>query len=232
MTDTEKSRAREWWIEMNASKFFAHEIFNNVVSPPDGWIEVIEKPAYDKLLVERDEVIRRYQSIELANSEMSRNDHVHFGDLIQERDELKKHLELTNEGWTHEFKMKEKLDEARAEVTLLRQQEFESRKCSVDEHRENLSLKAEVEKLRFELQAAVTTNEGFHQEIERLDAENEKYHQLHLAAFELDKEQSALLDLAVGALKKYENITWKVKNGIGDFAAKDALEKIKKARGE
>lgn len=51
---------------------------------------------------------------------------------------------------------------------------------------------------------------------------------------QLDKvtRQSALLDLAVAALEKYENITWRVKNGVGDFAAKDALEKIKKARGE
>lgn len=145
MTDTEKSRAREWWIEMNASKFFAHEIFNNVVSPPDGWIEVIEKPAYDKLLVERDKWKDEYQNL------------CKFATQFEEQ-----------------------RDESRVEV-------------------------------------------------ERLDAENEKYHQLHLAAFELDKEQSALLNLAVAALEFECGNRCAEQNPCN---AKDALEKIKKARGE
>ena len=42
---------------------------------------------------ERDEWVRKYRNIERANSEMSCNDHVVFGELLIQRDDLRKELE-------------------------------------------------------------------------------------------------------------------------------------------
>lgn len=43
----------------------------------------------DALKAERDEFIQKYRHIELANREMSRNDHVTFGELYEERNQLR-----------------------------------------------------------------------------------------------------------------------------------------------
>lgn len=47
----------------------------------------------DAAVAERDEWIARYRNIELANKEMSRNDHVVFGELLIERDRYREALE-------------------------------------------------------------------------------------------------------------------------------------------
>ncbi len=55
----------------------------------DNQIELVEKSALDEALRERDEYALKYSAIELANKEMSRNDHVTLGELLLELEQLK-----------------------------------------------------------------------------------------------------------------------------------------------
>lgn len=50
-------------------------------------IELIDER--DELRAENQKLLERYRNIELANKEMTRNDHVVFGDLLIERDSLR-----------------------------------------------------------------------------------------------------------------------------------------------
>lgn len=49
----------------------------------DYWAE-----KYNEMKRERDEFVRRYQMIELANKQLTRNDHVNFGELILRNEKL------------------------------------------------------------------------------------------------------------------------------------------------
>lgn len=45
----------------------------------------------------REEALAKYRHLELANKELTRNDHVNFGKLVSERDEARRKLELARE---------------------------------------------------------------------------------------------------------------------------------------
>lgn len=72
-------------LDLGESKMIRMYMYPHKDTVPDV-IKFVEKSYTDQILKERDDFIERYKLIELANSVMSRNDHVHFGELIQERD--------------------------------------------------------------------------------------------------------------------------------------------------
>lgn len=102
---TDDKRPREWFIKNSFQDDHA-----NIHGPKTKGCKVIEKSAYDalakeneRLKAERDEFAREYRHIKLANSEMTRNDHATFGEIIEqnvqledERDQLKAEVERLN----------------------------------------------------------------------------------------------------------------------------------------
>lgn len=82
-------KPREFWMdEIDIYDDGACIVYEAHLKKPKHWsasakrIHVIEHSTYL-------EILEKYKSIELANKEMSRNDHVHFGDLLLERDALR-----------------------------------------------------------------------------------------------------------------------------------------------
>jgi hypothetical protein len=63
-------------------------------TPP---INLSYEELYHQVCKENEELIKKYRSIQLANENMSRNDHVHFGDLLLERNSLRESLKLAVE---------------------------------------------------------------------------------------------------------------------------------------
>lgn len=76
MTSPKDVKPREWWIHSTGNAY-TKDVSSNF--PVD---HVVEISALRDAERERDEAIRKYASIELANPELTRNDHATFGDLI------------------------------------------------------------------------------------------------------------------------------------------------------
>lgn len=100
---TDKPKWREWtltgeyiYYKDYGGQGFSHghratAIFPQI--PIGATVNVIDIQALMEAERERDEAIRKYASIELAKSELTRNDHATFGDLILKN---KKQSEIIN----------------------------------------------------------------------------------------------------------------------------------------
>lgn len=79
------SKPKIAWLHKANDNYYTDKQMDEQANLKRFYIEFIEKSAYD-------EALARYKSIELANKEMSRNDHVVFGDLLIEVQNLKEEV--------------------------------------------------------------------------------------------------------------------------------------------
>jgi hypothetical protein len=138
-----------------------------------------------KMKAERDEWIGKCRAIELANKEMSRNDHVTFGAIMNENQSLKAQLEdpsVNKEHWKKEYAhmsamFQEKTnhfitaaderDQALAECERLKERNDNQCRSLVEAEKEITQLKSEIEReawstaqqIEFEIQRTATLKE-------------------------------------------------------------------------
>lgn len=74
-------KPREWFLDDENREYWDYpEAADKYIR--EKLIPVIERAAYDSLLKENERLANRYRLIELAYKEMSRNDHVVFGEPL------------------------------------------------------------------------------------------------------------------------------------------------------
>lgn len=96
MTNDTK-QPREWWIFDGEPEGFMSEADRNKESLQNKNIDAelihaIEKSAYLAVCAERDRAYKKYANIELANKNLTRNDHATFGELLMQVSALKERL--------------------------------------------------------------------------------------------------------------------------------------------
>lgn len=87
---------REWWVDktlFEAKGYVQQRAWCSDFERPDT-VRVVEHGALAEALARVEELSTKYRNVELANKEMTRNDHATFGQLLNRIAELEKALEF------------------------------------------------------------------------------------------------------------------------------------------
>lgn len=159
------SKPREWWFNVTWNGEYSQPLEDGpvTVNDEDEVCRVIEKSAYDDIAEELQICGKNLQEGIAA-----------FAKLRAELEELKIHLQLTNEGWVHEFKHAKQNAELRVE-----------------------NAKLMIEKAEFDL-----ANEILCDRIEKLRAENAELVEALKVVYDISNDSSVVYE-ARQALAKH-----------------------------